>query len=188
MSEVVGGKPENPSQDASGDTAAPDSLPSESLELTDVHRYLPNPATGQFIDVTSPVDVANALVEIRELKEKLRILEVALGRVLAEESKKRGEQTMHIPGFKVPVSRSVQITWDLEKLRELKALGLPNDRWEALVKTTVEVKVSANEAKKIARANPEYAKIIEEARQDYVGEPTIGKVERYVNEVPQAPS
>lgn len=163
-------------------------VPGGSLERSEygaaaeIPQFLPNPSTGQLIDLRNPVDVATALYEIRLLEDKLRAAKAMLGRVLAAEAQRRGDTTMHLPGFKVPVSRKVEITWDMGVLLELKKLGLPNDRWQELVKVTVEEKVSANEAKKIAAANPVYAEVIKRARRDWKGDPTVGKIERYIND------
>jgi len=55
--------------------------------------------------------------------------------------------------------------WLLDVLEELLEAGLPEERYNDLVIQEVSYKVSGLEAKRIAAANPEYASIIERARQ-----------------------
>lgn len=142
-------------------------------------QELVNPSTGQMIDLRDVQSVAIHLDEIRQLEDRLKEAKRILGRVLAAEAERQGTQTLHLPGLKVPISKKREIHWDLEILKELRELGLPTERWSQVVRTTVDYKVMAGEAKKIAAANPAYAEVIKRARTDFDGELYVGKIERY---------
>jgi PAS domain-containing protein len=137
-----------------------------------------NPATGELISLEDPAVVAVALDEIRQLEDRLKYAKRILGERLAEESRVRGEMTMFLPGVKVTLAKKKEIRWDMGLLKQLLDLGLPKTRYDELVRQTVEVKVMANEAKKIAAANPQYKEIIEEARSDHEGDPYVTSIER----------
>lgn len=141
-------------------------------------NFLPNPITGQLIDVTDPASCAVAIAELHALEDRIKEVKRVLGATLVEESHRQGSKTLHLPGAEVTLTEKKEITWDLQKLRELRALGLPDERWQALVRTTVEEKVNANVAKQLAGANDEYARIVEEARTDHVGDRYVADVKR----------
>lgn len=150
--------------------------------MSELQRSLPesvvNPVTGELLLLEDPAAVAIYLDEVRQLEDKLRFVKRILGERLAEESRVQGTQVLHMPGVVVTLTRKKEIEWDMPKLRELKALGLPEQRFNELVRQTIETKVLANEAKKIAAANPAYREVIEAARSDREGEPYVSKIER----------
>ena len=123
------------------------------------------PVTGELVPLDEPARVARALHELRELAgliaEGRRICEQAL----ADEAARQGTKTLHLDGATATVSGGDRLQWDLDKLAELLEAGLPDERYEELVRTTVTVKVDGNTARRIeAAGNPTYSRIIDEAR------------------------
>lgn len=149
--------------------------------MSELERKLPesvvNPMTGELVLLEDPATVAIYLDEVRQLEDKLRYVKRILGERLAEEYKVQGDN-LHLPGVTVEFSKKKEIRWDMNRLKDLKELGLPENRWHDLVRQTIETKVMAVEANKLAKANPEYRKVIEEARSDHEGEPYVSKIER----------
>ena len=104
------------------------------------------------------------LTEIRDLESQLREAKAALTDALAAEFSRRGTKTLELNGMKASLSGGSEVIWDIEVLDELRDLGLPEDRMDALVTTEVTHKVNASVAKAIAAANPNYAEVIERAK------------------------
>jgi hypothetical protein len=81
---------------------------------------------------------------------------------------------LHIGGgWRAEVTMGNRIEWDMEVLERLRDAGLPEERWDALVRPQVEYKVSARVADQIAKANPEYAVIVARARTDVEATPRV---------------
>lgn len=125
------------------------------------------PYSGELVPLDSPSECARVLNEIRELKKKLREAEQELTFVLTQEFQRQGLKTMELDGVKMELKGGSEIAWDLEVLEELRELGLPEDRFNDLVKAEVSYKVSAREAQRIASTNEQYAEVIERAKQRY---------------------
>ena len=126
------------------------------------------PGTGEIISLDDPVQCAKALGAIRALEGQLRDLKTELtSRVLAECSR-QGSKTLDIgDGTKAEVKGGSEVVWDYDKLSALVDAGLPLERYRLLVVETIDRKVDARVAKQLASANPEYGRIIEEARSVY---------------------
>lgn len=138
-----------------------------------------NPITGELIRVDDPRECAVAIAELRDLEDRIKEVKRVLGATLIEEARKQGVKgTLRVPGAEVTISRKKEIVWDLELLAELHEAGLPEARWDELVRTTVEQKVNANVAKQLAGANDDYRTILEAARTDFEGEPYVSSVKR----------
>lgn len=71
---------------------------------------------------------------------------------------------MEVGGFKAELRGGSEIVWDVEILGELRALGLPEERMDALVTAEITYKVNSNVAKQLSAANPQYAEVIERAK------------------------
>jgi hypothetical protein len=140
-------------------------------------RWVVLPHTGEVVPFEDPVACANAIEEIRNLEWKLREAKNELTRVFLEESERQGSKTMRWEGLEVVLSASETPQWDVTELIKLRDLGLPEGRYDALVKEEVTYKVSAAEAKRIAGANPEYAEVIERAKTMVPRNPSV-KVSR----------
>lgn len=181
MSEPLGGGNEaSVVCQGSADEGTPDvpsPPPSESLAVPEP-REIANPITGELIRVDDPVSCAVAIAELRILEDRIKEVRRVLGSTLVTESFRLGSKTLHLPGAEVTLTEKKEIVWDLEKLAELRDLGLPEERWADLVRTTVEEKVNASVAKQIAGNNPDYRAVIEAARTDHVGDRYVSTVER----------
>lgn len=118
---------------------------------------------GTVVRLDHPDEVAQALADVRTLETQLRTLKSALTQALVDEAQRQGSKTLRFGDLKVEVTSPVTVTWDLEELAKLLDAGLPQDRYDALVKTEVTYKVDAREAKRIAGSD-RYRAIIERAR------------------------
>lgn len=112
-----------------------------------------------------PAGCLRVLSEIRELEAKLKEAKADLTAALASEFSRQGTKTLEIDGIRAELRGGTEIVWDLEVLEELRDLGLPEERMGALITTEVVYRVNANEAKRIASANAEYADVVERARR-----------------------
>jgi hypothetical protein len=125
------------------------------------------PGTGELVTLTDAASCAEALLRIRMLEGQLKHARGVLTERLVEESARLGTKTIPVGGgFNAVVSGGTQVTWDTEELEKLLDVGLPQERYDALVRMEVTVKVDARVAKQIADANPDYAVIIGRARQE----------------------
>lgn len=121
--------------------------------------------TGELIDLSNTRQVVDALEHIRRLEYELRETKKALTDAVAEECQKQGTKTLHLGDVSAELTGGSKVEWDMDRLAHLKDLGLPDDRWNALVTIEQTYKVNAAEAKRIAAANTAYANVIETARQ-----------------------
>lgn len=105
------------------------------------------------------------LAHLRQFK--MRVQEAIRGceDVIIGEMSRTGIKTLRADGFTASAGTGTDVEWDIATLQELKAAGLPEERFRDLVTTVVSFKVNAAAAKQIAAANPEYAAIIERARR-----------------------
>lgn len=125
------------------------------------------PYSGEIVDVAQPDQCVRALAEIRELEGRIREAKRELTFYLALEFERQGLKTMEFNGVKAELRGGTETAWDISVLEELLAAGLPQERFEQLVKAEVSFKVDAREAKRIAAANEQYSAIIERARNSY---------------------
>lgn len=142
-----------------------------STELA-VPPILLDPQTGQALEV-NPENAAVVLHRIKDLYALIRDAKEMATHVLLDEMRRQGLKTMNVGGLKVEQRTSKEIHWNLELLEELRKAGLPEERYNDLVRETVSYHVNANEAKRIAAANDTYRSIIEAARTDHERTPTI---------------
>jgi hypothetical protein len=130
-------------------------------------REIVDVRTGELLPAT-PENASRALQAIREMEGLLRDAKALATAVLVDEARRQGTKTLRVGGRTVTVKESREIVWDMEQLEKLRDLGLPESRWAELVTEVLSYKVSAQVAKELSGANPEYAEIIERARTDYV--------------------
>lgn len=122
------------------------------------------PYSGQIVSLDDPPECLKLLAEIRELEGKLRDVKGALTEALGHEFSRQGTKTIEMNGVKAVLGPDSEIVWDVEVLEELRELGLPEERMNALVTTEVTYKVNANVAKQLAGANQAYGEVIERAK------------------------
>lgn len=128
------------------------------------------PHTGELISLEELPKVASALDAIRAHEAQLREVKQILTEALVEESRRQGSKTLRLDYLTVEIGGGTTVEWDIEVLHRLQDAGLPEERFDALVRTEVTYKVSAAEAKRIS-SNPEYARIIELARTEHETRP-----------------
>lgn len=129
------------------------------------HRAtLLDPLSGELIPTSDLPKVAQALANLREYKGRVQDAIRAAEVILLEESEIQGAKTLRYGRVVVEVSGGSELLWDVEVLDELLDLGLPEERFAELVKTTVERKVDARVAKQIEASNEAYAGVIDRAR------------------------
>ncbi len=125
-------------------------------ELVDVR-------SGEVLPAT-PENAAELLIAVRDLRSCMLGLVRDCEAVLLDESRKLGTKTLHLPAGKATISGGAELAWDVSTLARLLALGLPDERYNELVKTTVSYKVNAAVAHQLEAANADYAAVIDEAR------------------------
>lgn len=126
---------------------------------------LVHPATGEVLEAT-PENAALLLKRLREFRSALNDAVRACEGVLVEHSAVAGTKTLHLGQVTAKITGGPEVLWDVEELRAgLRDAGLPEDRLGELVRETVEYKVNASVARQIASANPEYARVVEAAKQ-----------------------
>ena len=124
------------------------------------------PLLGVLVDLNEPKQVAQALSAVRDAKRKLDIARAELEAMLADEAARQGIKTLHYDDIEVSVSGGPTIEWDIEKLQQLTEAGLPQERMDALIRTTVTYAVNASVAKQIEKSgNADYAQIVQDSKQ-----------------------
>lgn len=130
----------------------------------DTSTELVVPGSGEVVDLANPDVATRAWLTLDELGRQVNGAKQIVKRALVQHARDSGGLTMRVQAGEVRVGEPVDITWNLAVLRELRAAGLPDSRWNELVTETVDTKVSATVAKQIAKAKPEYAAIVERAQ------------------------
>ena len=105
---------------------------SESHELVEPVELV-NPMTGEIV---KPDEIDKIVQVVRDLKahqDEVRSAQAAFGSILVEYSKTVGKRTLVAGGVKFEVSAADEIEWDIDKLAELRELGLPEARYDELV-------------------------------------------------------
>lgn len=133
------------------------------------------PGTGELVDLNDAQACVRALDSLRDFESVIREVKGALTRAIIYEATLQGVRSIELSdGSRAEISPSTEIVYDAQAIEDgLRAAGMPEERIRDIVEETVSYKVHAREAKKAARANPEYAKVIDEAsmeaaRQQYV--------------------
>lgn len=119
--------------------------------------------SGELVEAT-PDKAAELLVVARQLKSQINDSVKACEYVLREESQRQGTKTLHLPNATAVISGGSELAWDIDVLNELRAAGLPEDRFNELVVATVTYRVNAAVAKQLEAANDAYAEIVGRAR------------------------
>lgn len=119
--------------------------------------------TGEVIDPADPDACLVALGRVRELQAQLAEAKRALDAALVRNALDRGERTVRTPdGRKYERTGGPEKRYDAHAIRRgLLEAGMPKDRVDEIVVSTVEWKVNGTEANKAAKANPDYRAVIE---------------------------
>ena len=160
-------RPRTPSSAAAPGGGAP--APDRSLELALVQLEespeIVLPLTGQLVDLTKPLEAANALRDVRDLKRQLDEVRMLLEGVLRLEAARQGTKTLHLGPVDAVISGGPSADYDAELLVDrLRAAGLPNDRIIDAVTVIVSYKVDQRVLRQLASANPGYAAAIDSAK------------------------
>lgn len=123
------------------------------------------PYTGEVIDLEDAEGCLRILTEIRELESRLREAKAQLTEALSQEFVRQGTKTLELNGIKAELRGGSEILWDIEILEELRDLGLPEERMDALITAEITHKVNANVAKQLASANEAYKAVVDRARK-----------------------
>lgn len=123
------------------------------------------PITGEIVAWDDPAGCVRLLGEIRSLEQKLKALKADLTLALEQEFSRQGRKTIEVNGTKAELRGGSGVVWDIEILNELRELGLPEERMDELITAEITYRVNASVAKQMAAANPQYAEIIERAKQ-----------------------
>lgn len=128
------------------------------------------PHTGEIVSLEDPRACAKALYEIREVRRQLREMEHDLENAIRIDSEVQGTKTLRYGDhLEVQIKSSTVIDWDFEVLQRLLDAGLPDSRYDDLVRAKVEYTVSVRVADQLSKANPEYKRIIDLARHPREG-------------------
>jgi len=148
-----------------GGAQAPDrSLELALLQLEDSPEIV-LPLTGQLVNLRQPLQAAQALRDVRDLKRQLDEVRMLLEGVLRLEAARQGTKTLHLGPVDAIVSGGPSADYDAELLVDgLRAAGLPDDRLADAVTVIVTYKVDQRVLRQLAGANPAYAAAIDSAR------------------------
>jgi len=120
------------------------------------------PWSGQLVQAT-PDEAAKALERCVDFYAAFRGFQEACRDVLRLESDRRGQRTFEAGGHKIEVNSqaaSQEVVYDTDRMwNELLDAGLPGERLSHLI--TLVPKVDGTILRQL-KANPEYAKIIDE--------------------------
>ena len=130
-----------------------------------VPEYLLDLRTGEQLAPTAE-NAADLIGRLREYRREALTALQACEAILIEASRVRGTKTLRYGATTATIYGGPQTDYDLEVLAELRDLGLPEERWNALVKETVSYKVDARVAKQIeGSGNEDYARVIQASRR-----------------------
>lgn len=150
-----------------------DATVGHGLVVVDESAPIGIPFTGEIVSRDDPASIARAYVGIADMERMLKSAKTLLLEAAIEEGRRQGARTMNVDGWKLELGQDSELAWDLDALAELREAGLPQARYDDLVKQEVSYKVVATVADQISRANPDYAAIIDRARQRNPKRPTL---------------
>jgi alcohol dehydrogenase class IV len=130
-------------------------------------REIVLPGIGQIVDLTDGQDSAVALATVRDLERQLKEIKSVLTDAIVDHARVLGTKTLRLNDGRVAtLSAGTETIYDAERIETgLRALGMPEERIREVVVETLAYKVNAVEAKRVAGANPDYAKVIEDFSQ-----------------------
>ena len=132
--------------------------------------------SGQLVNLEDVTDVAKAYQEVKDIRTRLIEADRLLRDTLAEHAKIQGTKTVFIEGVgKFEVKGGEIVDWidPLALAEELRKAGMPQEVVDEIVVTKIDYKVDGRRAARAAKANPEYAAIIERSKRIVERTPTI---------------
>lgn len=137
--------------------------------MSEPSQELVLPTTGEIIDLTDAPACVNALDSIRDYESRIRELKAVLTRAIIEEATRLGVRSIELEnGDRAEISPATETVYDAQALEAgLREAGMPEERIRDIIEETVSYKVSANEVKKAAKANPMYGAVAEATRTEH---------------------
>lgn len=125
------------------------------------------PQSGVVVDLSSEREVVLAYRDLRDLKTAIAQAERMLKEALQHQASLRGTKTFYIDGVgKVELRGDQRVEYDAKEVEEgLRELGCPEDIIREIVVETITYKVDGNRARRAIAANPDYARVLENARR-----------------------
>ena len=133
------------------------------LEVRESEDIL-HPLTGELVRSDDLPAVAAAIDALRVYRNQINEAIHAFTAAAVAESRRLGTKTITAGALTLEISADSEVEWDLDVLARLRALGLPDDRYEALVRPTVTYKVDGRVARQLEGASDTYAEVIQRAR------------------------
>lgn len=121
------------------------------------------PHSGEVIRAEDATACVVALDDLRSMERHIAQAKRALSDAIAAECRRQGTKSIKIKGGRrAEIRGGPEKAYDAEALeRDLRALGMPEERLREIVTETVTYGVSAKEAKRAAGANEDYARAVE---------------------------
>lgn len=125
------------------------------------------PTTGELVNLEDEKQVAKVLREVQILKVRLAEADRMLREALSRHASVLGSKTFYVPDVgRVEVKNATETVYDAEEVEEgLRSYGMPEERISEIVVQTVSKRVKAAELQRAARANPDYALVMEAASE-----------------------
>jgi hypothetical protein len=132
------------------------------------------PGSGEVVSLDNAQDCAATITYLRDLETDIKAAKRELTDALVSYKERIGKPTFEVGLYKITVSADSGTTYDAEAIEQgLRELGMPEERIREIVVEEITYKVNPVEAKRAAKANPAYAKVIEAASTPYVKSPYV---------------
>lgn len=132
--------------------------------------------SGQIVNLDDSSDVAKAYQEVKNIRARLTEADRLLREAFALHAKLQGTKTIYVEGvgkFEVKGSEITEFPDPLALADELRKAGMPENVVDEIVLTEIRYKVDARRAARAAKANPDYAEIIERLKVTVERTPTV---------------
>jgi len=133
------------------------------------------PTSGVVVDLADERQVTMAYQDIKALKDAVMDADRRLREAFKEISSLKGSKTFYIDGLgKIELRGGDRTEYDAQAIEDgLRDLGCPEDVIREIVVETISYKVDGNRARRAASANPDYARVIEDARRTVETLPSV---------------
>lgn len=124
------------------------------------------PTSGVVVNLDNEREVAIAYRDVKQIRDELTRIDRLLREAMAARKKILGTGTFYLEGVgKVEVKGDTETEWDIVALETgLRDVGCPKEIIKEIVKPVTTYKVDAARANRAAKANPDYARVIEDAK------------------------